>query len=407
MSERLTPILAGVVAVTTVACQGDGGSAAGLHSEVRDSAGIRIVDNAEPPEGSRLGWRIGSEPTVSIGVLEGEEPYMLYRAYDAVILSDGRIVVANTGTQELRVFDRSGTHVATWAGEGQGPGEFTDLSQIEPWPGDSIIAWFGPQLGFSVFDADGNHGRNFVLTGQERVSPMQRFWPTAASRDGFILARHGPEAADTMVMQLRDRDGEVVGSFGTHPSYEWHLLDEGDRSILYRKTFGGEPVWAVWGDRVVIGHTGRYELKAFARDGALTRIVRRDHRQRAPTAAEVGAYIDAEMDRNIWATGAEALALRRRFEAVPVADNLPAFASIMTDALGHLWVEEYESPANPRPARLWTVFDPDGRVLGIVETPKDLSIDEVGEDYILGGARSALDVEMVQVWPLERSRGKG
>lgn len=403
MSGRLT-IAAVVVAAATMACQGDGGSAGGLRIEVRDSAGVRIVDNAEPPEGSRLGWRIGPEPTVSIGVLEGEEPYMLYRAYDATVLSDGRIVVANTGTQELRVFDRSGTHVATWAGEGQGPGEFTDLSQIEPWPGDSIIAWYGPQLGFSVFDADGNHGRNFVLTGQERVSPMQRFWPASASRDGLILVRHGPEAADTMVMQPRDGDGEVRASFGTHPSYEWHLLDEGDRSILFRKTFGREPVWALWGEGVVIGHTGRYELKAFAADGTLTRIVRRDHRQRVPTAEEVSAYIDTEMDRNRWATGSEALALRRRYEAVPVADHLPAFASIMADALGHLWVEEYESPADPRPVRLWTVFDPDARVLGFVETPRDLSIDEVGVDYVLGTAQSDLDVEMVQVWPLDRSR---
>ena len=38
-------------------------------TELRDSAGIRIVENARPPEGSRLGWRIGPEPTVSIGGL--------------------------------------------------------------------------------------------------------------------------------------------------------------------------------------------------------------------------------------------------------------------------------------------------------------------------------------------------
>jgi len=405
MKERLT-IAAAVVAAATLACQEEGNSGAGLRSEVRDSAGKQIVDNAEPPEGSRLGWTIGPRPTVSIGVLEGEEPYMLYRAYDAATLSDGRIVVANTGTQELRVFDRSGTHLATWGGEGQGPGEFTDLSQIEAWPGDSIIAWYGPQLGFSVFGPDGSHGRNFVFAGQERVSPMQRFWPAAASRDGLILARHGPEAADTMVMQLRNGDGEVLASFGTHPSFEWHLLDEGDRSILFQKTFGGEPVWALRGDQVVIGHTGRYELKSFAGDGTLARIIRRDHRQRVPTAAEVGAYIENEMDRNIWATGAAAVALRRRFAAVPVAEHLPAFTSIMTDALGHLWVEEYESPADPRPVRLWTVFDPDGRVLGFVETPKGLSIDEVGADYVLGTALSDLDVEMVQVWPLGRSESR-
>lgn len=67
----------------------------GLTSLVRDSAGIQIVENPAPPAGSRLGWRIGPEPGVSIGSSDGEEPYLLYLAYDATILTDGRIVVAD------------------------------------------------------------------------------------------------------------------------------------------------------------------------------------------------------------------------------------------------------------------------------------------------------------------------
>lgn len=47
-------------------------------TQVRDSAGIRIIENASPPEGSRLNWRIGSEPTLSIGEVDGDDPYLLY-----------------------------------------------------------------------------------------------------------------------------------------------------------------------------------------------------------------------------------------------------------------------------------------------------------------------------------------
>ena len=53
---------------------------------------------------------------------------------------------------------------------------------------------------------------------------------------------------------------------------------------------------------------------------------------------------------------------------------------------------------------MWTVFDPGGRVSGHVETPWELEIYEIGEDYILGHTRDELDVEYVQVWPLDRSR---
>ncbi|MXX33295.1 MAG: hypothetical protein F4Z50_00910, partial [Gemmatimonadetes bacterium] len=115
-----------IAALMAVACAADQetDSPAGVHTEFRDSAGIRIVENANPPEGSRLDWRLGPEPLVSIGKVEGEEPYLFTRIFGATMLSDGRIVIGDDGTKELRVFDRQGNHLETWAGECQGPGEF-------------------------------------------------------------------------------------------------------------------------------------------------------------------------------------------------------------------------------------------------------------------------------------------
>ena len=72
---------------------------------------------------------------------------MLHRVMDATKLPDGRIVVANNGTHELRVFDAAGTHVATWGGRGEGPAEFLEMWQVERWPGDSIAAWYAPPPG--------------------------------------------------------------------------------------------------------------------------------------------------------------------------------------------------------------------------------------------------------------------
>lgn len=78
----------------------------------------------------------------------------------------------------------------------------------------------------------------------------------------------------------------------------------------------------------------------------------------------------------------------------------------MVDALDHLWIREYDLPREERPAPLSTVFDPEGHVLGLVETPAELlRIHEIGEDYILGTAWDELGVETKQVWPLERSGG--
>ncbi len=384
-----------------LACAPDRDGAPSPATVTRDSAGIQIVENARPADGSRLPWRIGPEPAASIGVLEGEEPYMLHRVMDGTKLPDGRIVVANNGTHELRVFDAAGTHLANWGGRGEGPGEFLELWQIERWPGDSIAAWYAPRLGMSVFDSDGNYGRTFWL---EEVS--ERFIFGAPAADGSVLAIHNPEGGDTLIVQLRDAEGRVRSSLGTHPGGEPFRKTVDGRRMLFWTILGRDPVWAPWGDRVAIGHTQRYEIRAFRADGSLERIVRRDLVRRVPAQADIEA--DIEMRLPIYGLSeAEADAVRAeampRYEGVPVADYLPAFASIMVDEVSHLWIEEYESVTDDFPMRLWTVFDPEGRVLGFFETPKDWRIFEVGEDYILVGVRDELGVEGVEVWPLERS----
>lgn len=396
--------LSALAVFAILACE-DADAPDGPGTQVRDSADIRIIENASPPEGSRLNWRIGPEPTLSIGQVDGEDSYLLHSVGDATRLNDGRIVVANRGTQELRVFDARGTYLETWGGAGEGPGEFTELWSVERWPGDSIAAWTAQRLGISVFASDGSYGRTFNM--ESYGSPLWIFFsPVSVTPDGSVLAVLSPEVADTTVAELRDGEGRTTANFGAHPSIQIHRFVEDGRATSFLKIFGRRPVFATWGERVVIGSTDRYELKAFRADGSLERLVRRAHVPRAPTAADVGAYID---DRQPPPTpdmsdaeAESARSWRRGYGSVPVAEHFPAFESIMTDAVDHLWVEEYEFPGEERPGQLWTVFDPEGHVLGFVETPEVFRFFEVGEDYILTMVRNELDVESVQLWPLDR-----
>ena len=393
------------IALATLACQQDGNAPVGPAIEVRDSAGIRIVENARPADGSRVGWRVGPEPAVSIGVLEGEDAYMFHWVAGATKLPDGRIVVANYGSGELRVFDASGSHMATWGGEGEGPGEFRSLTHVAPWPGDSIVAWYTGRLGIAVFDSAGNFGRSFAL-GSSEMAVWLRPRPLAVRETGDILAIKAPEDADTAVVEIWDGEGALSASLGTHPGAEVIITtDDEGATYLSWKVYGRELVAGLWGDHVVTSPNDRYEIRAFRADGTLARIVRRDHVPRAPTEADRAPWVEEQLSHYREANVPEALweQARQEFEATPLAETFPAFTSVMTDAAGNLWVEEYEFPREDRPGVLWTVFDPMGQVLGFVETPEGLEIFEIGEDYILGTTEDELEVEYVQVWPLVRS----
>ena len=95
--------------------------------------------------------------------------------------------------------------------------------------------------------------------------------------------------------------------------------------------------------------------------------------------------------------------LRERYQDVPLPETHPAFITAMADDLDYLWVREYNLPGEGGPIPLWTVFDPQGRVLGFVETPAGLGdIYEIGEDYILGLATDEFGVEYVQEWSSRR-----
>ena len=136
MSRRLLSVLIVLASVAFLAtCREDPDPPATPPSatQLRDSAGILITENPPPHEGSNLGWKIGPEPTVTIGAAEGEAPYLLHRVRRAATLSDGRIVVADGASNEVRVFDPDGVHLVSWGGEGEGPGEFDALSGVARW----------------------------------------------------------------------------------------------------------------------------------------------------------------------------------------------------------------------------------------------------------------------------------
>ncbi len=396
---------AGLIALAAAAC-GDRRAVSELRSEEWDSAGIRIVENARPTDGSRLGWRVDSVPSVSIGQHEGEDPYLLHEVRDAMTLSDGRIVVANRGSHELRVFDGHGVHAATWGGEGEGPGEFNSLLEVADWRGDSLIAWYSQGDRLSVFDLDGNFGRTMIpgdlRNRVEEASPGGAILVSGPGDDEFAL--QAGLTRDERRYEVLDAEGAPVASLGVHRGSEYHMSASGDVYRMMTIPFTRSIHTTVWAGRLVVAPNDRYEVRAHHPAGTLGLVVRREHPPVTPTSAHMEAYIDRRVAARPPAEQAERRReLREMYGDVPVAETFPAFDRVVADALGHLWVREYDLPGGERANPLWTVFDPDGRVLGFVETPHGLRVHEIGEDYILGRATDDFGVEYVQVWRLNRA----
>ena len=412
-----------LAAMTVVAC--DGGSDVPVRGPgpveygTRDSAGVVVTENHRPPDGSRLGWTTSPAPVVSVGTQEGEAEGQLYRVRNATKLPDGRIVVANSGSQELLVFDSNGDRVAAWGGLGEGPGEFEALGRVAAWRGDSIIASDTYQFRVSVFDANGVHGRTTALPGavggfMNRVlGAMADQGPShvmlAPVSDSLLLTWNSPIGMSGFqrqghVFEVKRPAGDLLASLGEYQGPQTYTATVDQDNVMVfipiRHPFGHTTEWAVWGDLVAFGRTEIYEVRAFRADGSLARIVRRDHEAGAPTRAE----LDARLEEVILQGRPDVREhLQTVVADVPMVETFPAFGRVLGDALGYLWVAEFRRPGDDPSRTAWTVFDSEGAAQGFVDTPGNLEVYEIGADYLLGRVRDELGTEYVQVWGLERS----
>ena len=384
-------------------------------AQLRDSAGILITENPPPPEGSSLGWEIGPEPTVTIGAAEGEAPYLLHSVHKAATLSDGRIVVADGASDEVCVFDPDGVHLVSWGGEGEGPGEFESLRGVARWRGDSVAAWnFYTDRGLSIFDSEGNLSRKISLGSERNYARIAVLRAGAVLRDFWVRPAPGPGTIYAHSRyDIMDGDGGITASLGTHPASEHFRYEYDGHALRGDAVFSRSVVAAAWRDLAVVSPNHKYEIRAYTTDSALRRIVRLDRPLIPVTRSLLMLDFDDLMRHQATRMGEEMLKIERErmggyYDAMPLPKTLPAFETIMADALDYLWVREYPLPGRdvrwPRetPHTRWLVFDPEGRVLGFVETPRGLVIYEIGADYILGRRVGDLEVQYVEVWPLRR-----
>lgn len=376
---------------------------------VRDSAGIEIVESPAPLLGPDA-WIVGPEASLEIGVVEGDQPYVFTRVWDATRLPGGRLAVVDEMTMEIRLFDPDGTHVRTFGGGGSGPAEFGGPAFVEAVDDSTIVAWDGGNQRMSWFRVDG------ALIDQVALGPTLSELGVFPFRNGLVweidaggsLLSTGParpERAEGLrdsfrrVVLVADR-GDLVHDFGRVPSGQSFVVRTERASIGVGNPFAPSTRAALAPDgRVAIGDDEGWEIRLHEPTGPTARIIR-PVVPRLPVTPELE---QAGRDRAADMAERSPLTLRQAEEAyaaIPLPDSIPAIASIMTVG-EELWVGR-------RVGRWFEVgdhhvFDPDGRWITTVTIPAEIErILELGEDYLLAHVRDELEVSYLRMYGIER-----
>ncbi len=390
-------------AVLLAACGEPGGRTDA--AAVRDSAGIRVVESAAPAWGEGEGWRLSPEPVLRVGVAEGDAAYQFGAAAGAVRLPDGGVAVADRQGGDVRWYDARGRHVRTVGRKGGGPGEFTRIGWLQS-VGDSLVVGDRGASRVTVLGPDGAVVRT---TGMADDASGRRPRPLAALPGGAVLGVLAPafdparaaSGARNSVTYLRQAGGGAAPvALGRFPGPERVVRLGGNSVDVLDLPFGRRDHVAVAGDGFWQGSAEAPQVGLHDARGRLVRLVRWAGAPRRVTPADVAAHRERAL------AGADPAArpgMQRMLADLPYPQAMPAYAAILADRAGGLWVQEY-APAEDDPVR-WTVFDPEGRQLGTLALPARFRVTDVGPDYVLGVGRDEMDVEQVQVYRLDRRGG--
>jgi hypothetical protein len=409
---RLTCRLVPAAVLSLAAC-GAGDRAAG-DVVVRDSSGVRIVESPAPAWGRASPWTVSAEPLVTIGTVEGDAAYQLHRVGAALRLSDGRIVVANYGTSDLRYYAAAGRHVRTVGRQGEGPGEFSMLSGMVRGGADTVLVFDGRLLRLTVLAPDGSVARIVTFqaprdTARFRggLTPFSHALSGRLSGDRYVLTgfAFSVRLTEQPTVYRVSRPNLVYSSAGE----PLDTLGRGLAMEMYAAqrlggpyAFGRSTRAAVYDGRLYVGDPGAPEVLVYSADAGLERIFRYARPPERVTDDLFEAAVEhfvAQQSRYPIPGGDEA-SWRSFYAAMPRPESLPYYREMKVDALGHIWLEDWRPGWESGPRR-WTVLDPDGRWLGTLTLP-DIDVHDIGDDYILGVRKDELDVEYVELYALRR-----
>lgn len=410
MNRPLSLLLAAVPLVT--AC--GAGVPQPATSVERDSAGIRIVESAAPPDAPPA-FRLSPEPLAQVGVLDGAPEYQLHRVQGATRLTDGTLVIANSGSRELRFYTADGTHLRSAGGEGAGPGEFRALTHLQRLAGDSLLVFDVVNRRISIIDATGRHVRDWSTAQGGRIMRV-----AAALPDGTLLAFNSVATApertveyrrDTISYEIRRGDApmRIPRRYASTES-RLEVQESGGNTIAFgimTLPFSRGVAAVTAGDTFVIGSNDTYELHVYDAAGSLRTLLRRTDVLPAPVTAElVQQRFDANRQQRLnrgETVADDEAAARRQALAFHRVESVPAYATVAGTTGGGLWIMDFSPPAATAAEATWSTYDSEARLVGGIRLPAGFRPLHIEDDIVVGVIQDEFDVEYVRVHRIQRS----
>ncbi len=382
-------------------------------AEVRDSAGISVVENWMDPSVEDGFWFLDPDPVLDIGADGGESGPFLFQVVGAFQVEATReMVIANRGTSQVLVFDSAGTFLRTIGGAGQGPGELEGLLGLHRCGDGRFLVHEGRRA--SLFHVGGE----FLDVTPPEWRDIFNFEGVSSDCSRFLFLESQPPAKLQEGLVGSWSGALSWGDLSTHertPLVTIPYFDVVGRSLDGRLQWALYPwsrrsSWVVSGSRVILSTAKDTEFQVWDLDHGLVKLVRWTGGRPRVTAADRNQY-ERVRDRFL-ARRADLARLMPPFGEIHVPDLKPALLDMFRDDQGNVWVQEYpfwyggwgggwENRRGADPVT-WTVFAPSGRMLGSVKVPAEIELLAIHRYHVVALWKDDLQVEHVRLYRLNK-----
>ena len=372
-----------LVAVLVAMCTQDG---------AEPDSGFVSVDVADAEE-----WALDGNP---LFVLGDDEADPLSSVGGGLLMDSGRVAVADRGNYRVLVVDAEGRMERVVGGEGEGPLEFTTVTRVARWPGDSVFVYDSGANRYTVFSAATGEGRSTILRGTEVVPGSAlpagdgELWLLGGLRIG--PGDFGPGRQRVPMELFRYVDSDSIPKVADLDGPELFFGPGGVGFTMPPVPVAGGTSLSASDDRLFVSDGERPVVAVLDRNGATVREI-----EVAGMDIQVTSDLRDRITDSLYANVAQNEArMRSRLEKTPIPSRIAGFGPVKLAEDGTLWISGRSVPGLER--RPWVNTTLDGRRLRRFDLPRSVGVLDASADRLLLLVWDALGVERVELHAIAR-----
>ena len=340
------------------------------------------------------GALLAQVPVLTIGGVDVEAAAEFVEIASVTLLNEGKVLVADASTAELRWFDAAGQLVRSSGGLGDGPGEYQSIWLADHYRGDSLFVADQFGLRVTILAPDGTVGRTFrVQAARASLDAIYLFdlpHVVGALSSGEFIVESPPslpldvqpgDRRATSTLSLFDAEGAPIRELGTFEG--WPVVVEepglrGGRAIPHfatglRRDAGGTLIAVEGPDNSVL-------------------MLSPDGRVSSRTTVEAGPEVTSEHRTTVGETSNPESEIGSR----PFLSRFPSFREVLVGRDRTYVIADYPVPGESE--RRWRRFRADGTRLEEFFLPSSVRLTDFTWPVIAGIDRGPFDVPLIRVY---------